>query len=135
MTVDVAALPQATGRAVYRVVQEALTNVHKHARGAATDVVVTAVPDGGVQTTVTNRRPVAAGSLLPGSGAGLIGLRERVALLGGTLSAGPTADGGWQVRAWLPGTGSLPARAARPTQGDPAADPALGGGSAAWLAS
>src|SRR6478672_11812386 len=108
LTVDAAELPTATGRAVYRVVQEALTNVHKHARGAATEIVVTTAPDGGLLATVTNRRPVAAQSLLPGSGAGLIGLRERVALLGGTLTAGPTSDGGWQVRAWLPGTGRAP---------------------------
>jgi signal transduction histidine kinase len=119
--VDVAELPQATGRAVYRVVQEALTNVHKHARGAATDVAVSAV-DGGVLVTVSNQRPVAAGSLLPGSGAGLIGLRERVALLGGTLTAGPTEDGGWRVRAWLPGAA-------------PIACSADDNGTAAWLAS
>jgi signal transduction histidine kinase len=62
-----------------------------------------------VRVRVTNRPPVAAGSLLPGSGAGLIGLRERVALVGGTLTAGPTADGGWQVDAVLPiaATGQL----------------------------
>ena len=93
-------LPDPVGRTVFRVVQEALTNVHKHARGAATVVEITG--GGQVSVTVTNRRPVAAGSLLPGSGAGLIGLRERVALLGGTLDAGPTADGGWRVQARIP---------------------------------
>src|SRR6478672_1018103 len=120
--VDVAEMPQATGRAVYRVVQEALTNVHKHARGAATDIAVGAGADDGVVIMVTNQRPVAAGSLLPGSGAGLIGLRERVALLGGTLTAGPTEDGGWRVRAWLPGAA-------------PIACSADDNGTAAWLAS
>jgi signal transduction histidine kinase len=104
------------------VVQEALTNVHKHARGAATDIAVGAGADDGVVITVTNQRPVAAGSLLPGSGAGLIGLRERVALLGGTLTAGPTEDGGWRVRAWLPGAA-------------PIACSADDNGTAAWLAS
>ena len=133
LTVDAAELPTATGRAVYRVVQEALTNVHKHARGAATEIVVTTAPDGGLLATVTNRRPVAAQSLLPGSGAGLIGLRERVALLGGTLTAGPTSDGGWQVRAWLPGTG--PAVAPAPQSATAALPAPPEGGAAAWLAS
>jgi signal transduction histidine kinase len=133
LTVDTAELPTATGRAVYRVVQEALTNVHKHARGAATEIAVTTAPDGGLLATVTNQRPVAAQSLLPGSGAGLIGLRERVALLGGTLTAGPTSDGGWRVRAWLPGTG--PAVAPAPQSATAALPAPPEGGAAAWLAS
>ncbi len=97
-----AVVPQPLGRTVYRIVQEALTNVHKHARGAATEVVVTGAAGEGVTVRVTNLRPVAAGSLLPGSGSGLVGLRERVQLAGGTLSAGPAPDGGWRVEAWLP---------------------------------
>ena len=51
---------------------------------------------------VVNECPVGAASLLPGSGAGLIGLRERVELAGGTLDVGPTPDGGWKVGAWMP---------------------------------
>ncbi|HEY3001496.1 MAG TPA: histidine kinase [Kribbellaceae bacterium] len=105
-TVDLPAdLPQPLGRTVYRIVQEALTNVHKHARGAATDVVATGAAGQGVTVSVTNQRPVAAESLLPGSGAGLVGLRERVRLAGGTLTAGPAAGGGWWVEAWLPWDG------------------------------
>ena len=93
--------PTAIGRAVYRIVQEGLTNVHKHARGAATTVTVT--QDGPTLTTVvTNRRPVSAGSLLPGTGSGLIGLRERISVLDGTLSSGPDPDGGWTVTACIP---------------------------------
>ncbi|WP_350279336.1 histidine kinase [Kribbella sp. HUAS MG21] len=95
-------VPSSLGRTVYRVVQESLTNVHKHARGAATDVQVHGKPDDGVTVQVTNVRPVAAGSLLPGAGAGLVGLRERVQLVGGRLSTGPTPEGGWRVEAWLP---------------------------------
>ena len=105
LTNEVTDLPNTLGRTIFRVVQESLTNVHKHARGAATDIVISpGVADGvpGVGVSVSNQRPVAAGSLLPGSGAGLIGLRERVELVGGTLSAGPTSDGGWRVDAWLP---------------------------------
>ncbi|TDD19808.1 two-component sensor histidine kinase [Kribbella turkmenica] len=95
-------VPVAVGRTVYRVVQESLTNVHKHARGASTDVVVRGGRGDGVTVRVTNVRPVAAESLLPGAGAGLVGLRERVQLAGGRLSTGPTREGGWQVEAWLP---------------------------------
>lgn len=105
LTIDplvVAAAPDTAGRTVYRVVQESLTNVHKHARGAATTVVITAAAAGDVVLTVTNQQPVGAGALLPGSGAGLIGLRERVVLLGGVLDARPTPDGGWRVHVRLP---------------------------------
>jgi signal transduction histidine kinase len=95
-------VPVVVGRTVYRVVQESLTNVHKHARGAATEVNVHGARGQGVTVRVTNVRPVAAGSLLPGAGAGLVGLRERVQLVGGRLTTGPTAQGGWRVEAWLP---------------------------------
>jgi signal transduction histidine kinase len=95
-------VPVVVGRTVYRVVQESLTNVHKHARGAATEVNVHGARGEGVTVRVTNVRPVAAGSLLPGAGAGLVGLRERVQLVGGRLTTGPTAQGGWRVEAWLP---------------------------------
>ena len=129
-------LPETVGRTVHRVVQESLTNVHKHARGAATIVEIVG-RDGQVEVSVINRRPVAAGSLLPGSGAGLIGLRERVALLGGTLDAGPTSDGGWRVQASLPTPATIVAQ-----PGSPAASPdSTGGGGrqrdrgAAWHAS
>ena len=127
-------IPQATGRTVYRIVQEALTNVHKHARGAATDVSVTGSSTTGaageVRVRVTNQRPVSADTLLPGSGVGLIGLRERVALVGGTLTAGPTADGGWQVDARLPA-------AHKPSSGNTAAPTNLpvDQQGPAWLAS
>src|SRR6266545_7994435 len=59
-------VPVSIGRTVYRVVQESLTNVHKHARGASTEVVVYGDSGEGVTARVTNVRPVAAGSLLPG---------------------------------------------------------------------
>jgi signal transduction histidine kinase len=95
-------VPEVTGRTVYRVVQEALTNVHKHARDAATTVRLTGKPDDGLVVEVVNIRPVSADSLLPGAGVGLVGLRERVVLAGGTLDTGPTGSGGWRVRAWFP---------------------------------
>src|SRR4051812_40166513 len=95
-------LPDLTGRTVYRVVQEALTNVHKHARDAATTVRLTGKPLDGLVVEVVNVRPVSADTLLPGAGVGLVGLRERVGLAGGNLDAGPTLDGGWRLRAWFP---------------------------------
>ncbi|MCF7553235.1 sensor histidine kinase [Pseudonocardia sp. WMMC193] len=83
------------GRTLHRVVQEALTNAHKHARGA--DVWIT-VDDRGVAVVngAADPDPELAGS---GSGVGLRGLRERVEVAGGTFHAGPTADGGFEVRA------------------------------------
>ncbi|MEU4928796.1 histidine kinase [Streptomyces yokosukanensis] len=88
---------------VYRVVQEALTNVHRHAPGERVVVRLDADPEW-LHVTVTNsgaqRR---TGSPAGGrSGLGLIGLRERVEALDGTFSAGATAAGQWEVRASVP---------------------------------
>jgi signal transduction histidine kinase len=101
-TAAAGAMSEQLGRTAYRVVQEALTNVHKHARGAATTVRVSGERGRTLRVSVANIRPVAAGSLLPGSGAGLVGLRERVELAGGTLTAGALPDGGWMLAAGLP---------------------------------
>jgi signal transduction histidine kinase len=96
--------PAVLGRTAHRVVQESLTNVHKHARSAATVVSLAGSAGAGLEVEVRNRAPVAAASLLPGAGMGLVGLTERVALVGGDLVSGPTQDGGWCVRARLPWT-------------------------------
>jgi signal transduction histidine kinase len=89
----------------YRVVQEALTNVHKHAGGASTEVVLR--QEAGRLHVVVRNDPAPPGTetALPGGRYGLTGLRERVQLLGGTLAAGPRHDGGFVV------TVDLPARA------------------------
>lgn len=87
----------ATG--VYRIVREALTNVGKHAHGA-THVTVSVTREGediAIEVTDDGR-----GDAEPGSGFGLVGLRERLEELGGTLQSGPRATGGWRVRASLP---------------------------------
>ena len=102
LTIDVAELPDAVARTAYRVVREGLTNVHKHARGSATSVTVAGDEATGVTVEVVNQGSVARAALLPGAGVGLLGLRERETLLGGSLQAGPCADGGWRLRAWLP---------------------------------
>jgi signal transduction histidine kinase len=69
---------------------ESLTNIGKHSPGATARVLVTGAPEDGLHISVRNAQPVPASTAptLPGSGAGLLGLRERVALAGGTLVAG-----------------------------------------------
>ncbi|MFF8346243.1 sensor histidine kinase [Cellulosimicrobium funkei] len=97
---DADSAPPALTRAVYRVVQEALTNVMKHAPGARADVDVRARPGDGVDLTVRNA--LTADALgVPGSGTGIVGMRERCEALAGTFSAG-VEDGRFVVRAHLP---------------------------------
>ncbi|WP_369394350.1 sensor histidine kinase [Streptomyces sp. CG1] len=90
-------------RAVYRTVQEALTNVRKHAPGASATVRLWRADDGAAfGVTVTNTPPTRPSLPLPGSHQGLIGLKERAELLGGTFESGPTADGGYAVTLHMP---------------------------------
>ena len=101
--VDGAAPPAAVATAVFRVVQEGLTNARRHAPGAAVRVTVTTSP-GETRARVVDDG-AAEGAVAPqgvGTGTGLVGLRERVTLLGGTLASGPHASGGFAVEAWLP---------------------------------
>lgn len=92
--------PAQVSRAAFRVVQEALTNIGKHAPGARADISVTAW-DGELVVEVCNPAATAAPTALPSSGFGLISMRERVSLAGGTVDAGPTDDG-YRVRAVFP---------------------------------
>jgi signal transduction histidine kinase len=94
-------LPRPVSHAVYRTVQEALTNVRKHATGARASVKVLAQQDT-LLVEVRNERAEARRPLLPSGGHGLIGLKERAGLLGGTFSAGPTSEGGFRVSATYP---------------------------------
>jgi glucose-6-phosphate-specific signal transduction histidine kinase len=97
-------LPATVERAAYRLVQEALTNVHKHAANAATEVGVRYGRER-LEVCVGNARPPTGpdpGLAPTGGGHGLLGLRERVTLLGGTFQAGPRADGGFEVSASIP---------------------------------
>jgi signal transduction histidine kinase len=89
-------------RAAYRLVQEALTNVHKHAGNAATTVALRYLP-GELHVTVQNDASAGPSSArLPSGGHGLAGLGERIDILGGSLDAGPRSDGGFRVRATIP---------------------------------
>ncbi|MFC7993306.1 sensor histidine kinase [Streptomyces pilosus] len=87
----------------YRVVQEALTNVHKHAAGAKTYVRL-AYRVSEIAMQVENEPPVGAGSAagLPSGGNGLVGMKERVSALGGVFVSGPTDAGGFRVSAVIP---------------------------------
>ena len=97
------ALPQSLELSVYRVVQEALTNVVRHAAPPVTaTVVIRYDDDGGVVVEVTDDGRRTGSKRGDGRGHGLAGMRERVSLLGGELSAGPRAGGGYQVVARLP---------------------------------
>jgi signal transduction histidine kinase len=94
-----------TGRTVYRIIQEALTNARKHAAGTHVSVTVAGDPERGVTVVVGNAKPVGrpARSAAPGSGLGLVGLRERAALTGGSLSI-DESDRAFTLRGWLPWT-------------------------------
>lgn len=87
--------------AVYRVVQEATTNILKHANARQARIVVTR-EQGGLQVLVSDDGVGAAPAPESGGGHGLIGLRERVSLYGGDLRAGSAATGGFEVEASLP---------------------------------
>ncbi|WP_031509262.1 sensor histidine kinase [Streptomyces megasporus] len=93
-------------RTAYRVVQEALTNVHKHAGGARTRVRL-AHREGEVAVLVENDAPAAGvrDAGLPSGGNGLVGMRERVTALGGGFVSGPTEGGGFRVSAVIPDRG------------------------------
>ncbi|MFJ3037939.1 sensor histidine kinase [Streptomyces tendae] len=92
-------LPGPVSREGYRILQEALTNVLRHAGAVPTRVRVE-VADGAL--TLEVRNPMPDGRAAPGRGSGLRGMRERAALLGGRAHTGPDGAGGWEVRVELP---------------------------------
>lgn len=93
----------AAQRAIYRTVQEALTNIRKHAPGAAATIRIR--HDGATIEVIITNTPATRPTLpLPGAQHGLIGLRERTELLGGAITAGPTTDNGYQIQLRLPAT-------------------------------
>lgn len=99
-----APVPGHLGRDAYRIVQEALTNISKHARGTRARVRIAGAPNCGLHVSVRNPATLGLhpGAAIPGSGAGLLGLQERVTLANGTLVHGPDASGDFVVEADLP---------------------------------
>jgi signal transduction histidine kinase len=93
-------LPASLDLSAYRILQEALTNVRKHARGAAAEVQLDWLPEE-LRLHVKDRGPGANGTA-PGDGHGLVGMRERVKVHGGELRAGTRDEGGFAVHATLP---------------------------------
>lgn len=89
----------------YRIVQEALSNVLRHAPGAKVRVDIAHLPNG-IYLSVSNTRPSRPVPPSPGSGHGLLGMRERAAMLGGQVEAKPTRQGGFLVTAFLPRGGT-----------------------------
>lgn len=101
LTDDSGEVPERTARAAYRIVQEALTNARKHAPGAP--VTVEVCGGGGADLELRVSQPLQPEATPPpGSGLGLLGLRERAALVGGSLEAGPDDAGHWVLSARLP---------------------------------
>lgn len=102
-TAPTSSLPAATGLTVYRMVQEALSNAMRHAPGSDIDV---RVDETETEVTVEVRNSAPSDThgqpAAPGAGLGLAGVRERVAALGGSVTAGPSESGGFLVRAVLP---------------------------------
>ncbi|WP_236791218.1 histidine kinase [Amycolatopsis sp. GM8] len=94
-------LPAKVSAAAYRTVQECLTNVRKHAPGAAATVLILGAGDA-LNIEVRNDSPSRPVTPLPSGGHGLTGLAERARLLGGSFETTPTEDGGFQVRATYP---------------------------------
>ncbi|ASR36085.1 histidine kinase [Prauserella marina] len=96
-------VPEGIALSAYRIVQEALTNVVKHATARKVDLRIRYL-DSAVEVEITDdgRGRAAAAPRLPGSGFGLLGMRERVAVHDGELEVGPRPDGGYRVRASFP---------------------------------
>src|SRR3712207_3685186 len=103
--VQTCALPISQELAMYRIIQESLTNVLRYADGVTTvDVALVHGPDTCTVTVLDDghRKDVDAPAASVGSGRGLIGMTERATMLGGQVEAGPAPSGGWRVKAVLP---------------------------------
>jgi len=101
---DEAVLPPEVATTVYRIVQEALTNIARHATNARSATVSIAQDEKSITVEITNEASTEPSRFRHGSGHGLRGMRERVEAIGGTLAVGPRPGAGWSVRASLPVT-------------------------------
>jgi signal transduction histidine kinase len=121
----VAPVPPPVALAAYRIVQESLTNVVRHA-GPGTAAVAVRQDGSDLLVEVINDGTPAAATFRGGTGTGLAGMRERAAALGGALDAGPQAGGGFAVRARLPMTPAATAAERPPASPEPEATPEPG---------
>ncbi|CDR09663.1 sensor histidine kinase [Streptomyces iranensis] len=112
------ALPPGVELSAFRIVQEALSNVMRHAPGAEARVEL-GYRRHGLTVRVVNTTPDRPAPPSPGAGHGLLGMRERAAMLGGELTTGPTPDGGYEVIAVLPTDHPVPSAAVPETAEDP----------------
>jgi len=94
-------LPAGLDVSAYSIVQQALTNTLQHAEARSASVVLRYDPDA-LEVTITDDGRGSSGATVSGGGHGLVGMRERTALFGGCVSAGPRPGGGWTVQARLP---------------------------------
>ncbi|MFE3797124.1 sensor histidine kinase [Nocardia tengchongensis] len=99
---ELGAVPETTGLALYRIVQESLANASRHAPGASVRVHIGCAEE--LALTVGNERPIAVrtGDHSTAAGSGIAGMQTRAAAVGGVLTAGPRPDGGFEVHARLP---------------------------------
>jgi signal transduction histidine kinase len=104
----------------YRIVQEALSNVLRHAPGAKVRVHIAHFPNG-MYLSISNSRPSRPVQPSPGGGHGLLGMRERATMLGGSVEAKPSRHGGFLVTAFLPRGGAPEPTAPEPTAPEPTA--------------
>ncbi|WP_190230686.1 histidine kinase [Streptomyces umbrinus] len=110
-------LPPGVELSAYRIVQEALSNALRHAPGSVVRVELTHFPRG-LQIRVVNSSPDRPAPPSPGAGHGLLGMRERAMMLGGTLMAMETACGGFTVAAFLPRSAATASRTPTPLPDD-----------------
>lgn len=103
-----APVPDPLARTAYRVVQEGLTNIHKHARHTKARVALIGEPGDELIVEVSNLLPRGFTTDLPGARMGLSGIETRVSHAGGTITAGPTSDGRFEVKAVIPWPAQTP---------------------------
>ncbi|MGP4012158.1 sensor histidine kinase [Streptomyces sp. 4N124] len=119
--------PPGVELSAYRIIQEALSNALRHAPGSAVRVEITHFPRG-LYLGVINSRPEGPVPPSPGTGHGLLGMRERATMLGGHLTATPTLHGGFSVSAFLPRDGTADPDDAEPVEPDGSVTPVFGPG-------
>lgn len=119
--------PPGVELSAYRIIQEALSNALRHAPGSAVRVEITHFPRG-LYLGVINSRPERPVPPSPGTGHGLLGMRERATMLGGHVTATPTLHGGFSVSAFLPRDGTADPDDREPVEPDGSVTPVFGPG-------